>query len=244
MALQKTFLLIEGKQVPAKIYREYRRSVRASIGKNAAILRMPAFLSKNDEKKQMDWFVSWVTEQLDKSETLQKRFWGKNYKDGDLIRVGIRQYQISIEYTDRKTHSGKLKNGIIYLKLSLEDQGAHLTKSIRTLLSRVVAQDFHPYITRKVNELNQLYFQKSVKSVNLKYNQTNWGSCSTKNNINLSTRLLFAPEEVIDYVIIHELAHLEEMNHSSRFWKLVSDAMPDYREKEKWLKQNGHLCSF
>jgi predicted metal-dependent hydrolase len=78
----------------------------------------------------------------------------------------------------------------------------------------------------------------------LKYNQTNWGSCSTRGNINLSTRLLFAPDDVIDYVIIHELAHLLEMNHSNRFWNIVKKAMPEYREKEVWLKKNGHLCDF
>ncbi|MCB0682671.1 MAG: M48 family metallopeptidase, partial [Saprospiraceae bacterium] len=65
-----------------------------------------------------------------------------------------------------------------------------------------------------------------------------------KRNINLSTRLLFAPPKVIDYVIIHELAHLVEMNHSRRFWDLVAAAMPDYEEQEKWLKKFGHRCDF
>ncbi|MDV7393186.1 M48 family metallopeptidase, partial [Arthrospira platensis SPKY1] len=77
-----------------------------------------------------------------------------------------------------------------------------------------------------------------------KYNSSNWGSCSSGRNINLSTRLLFAPPAVQDYVIIHELAHLVELNHSDRFWKLVSEIMPDYEEKEKWLKEYGHLCEF
>jgi predicted metal-dependent hydrolase len=111
-------------------------------------------------------------------------------------------------------------------------------------LSRVVAQDFKPDMIRRVNELNNLYFKKPVNSLNFKYNQSNWGSCSNKGNLNLSTRLLFAPDDVVDYVIIHELAHLIELNHSPRFWKLVSDAMPDYKLKEKWLKENGHLCHF
>ena len=151
---------------------------------------------------------------------------------------------MKFNFSDRRTHNGKLKNGVITLDLSLGDQETHLQKSIKHLLSRLVAQDFMPSITRKVNELNRIHFQKPIKSVSLKYNQTNWGSCSSKGNVNLSTRLLFAPEEVIDYVIIHELAHLTELNHSPRFWKLVSDAMPDYKEKEKWLKEHGRHCNF
>ena len=62
--------------------------------------------------------------------------------------------------------------------------------------------------------------------------------------MNLSTRLLFAPKDVIDYVIIHELAHLYEMNHSKKFWNIVSQVMPNYKEKEKWLSKNGRLCDF
>jgi predicted metal-dependent hydrolase len=95
-----------------------------------------------------------------------------------------------------------------------------------------------------VNELNFQFFKKPIKSVNFKYNHSNWGSCSQSGNLNFSSRLLFAPDDVQDYVIIHELAHLVELNHSDRFWKLVSDAMPNYAEKEKWLKVNSNACRF
>jgi predicted metal-dependent hydrolase len=62
--------------------------------------------------------------------------------------------------------------------------------------------------------------------------------------LNFSSRLLFAPQDVQDYVIIHELAHLIELNHSDAFWQLVADAMPNYSEKENWLKENGAACRF
>jgi predicted metal-dependent hydrolase len=99
-------------------------------------------------------------------------------------------------------------------------------------------------VTRRVHELNARHYQKPVKAVHLKYNHSNWGSCSSKGNINLSTRLLFAPAFVLDYVIIHELAHLIEMNHSDRFWKHVSRAMPDYQKAERWLKKHGSNMSY
>lgn len=240
----KTYISVTGKKVPARIYWETRKDVRASIGKKAAILRMPYFITKEDQQKQFQWFTDWVNGQFQKSPELQQRFFGKGYRDGDVLKVGAREYLLKFNFSDRKTHSGKLKNGVIHLSLSQNDTEAHLQKSIKSLLSRLVAQDFLPQITRKVNELNRLYFQQPIQSVHLKYTQSNWGSCSSKRNINLSTRLLFAPEPVIDYVIIHELAHLIEMNHSPRFWKLVGDAMPDYKEKEAWLKANGKYCNF
>lgn len=240
----KIHIDVAGKKVPAKIYWERRNNVRASIGKKAAILRMPYGITAADQDKQFKWFTNWVNQQFASNPELHDRFFGKGYKDGDTLKVGAKEYILKFNFSDRKTHSGKLKNGIITLDLSREDREPHLQKSIKHLLSRLVAQDFLPHIIRKVNELNRLHFQQPIKSVNLKYNQTNWGSCSSKGNVNLSTRLLFAPESVIDYVIIHELAHLIELNHSPRFWKLVSDAMPDYKEKEEWLKKNGKFCNF
>ena len=78
----------------------------------------------------------------------------------------------------------------------------------------------------------------------MKYNHSNWGSCSEKGNINISTRALFTPNDVLDYLYVHELAHLVEQNHSNSFWTLVQKAMPDYKEKQKWLKENGGKCKF
>ena len=65
--------------------------------------------------------------------------------------------------------------------------------------------------------------------------RTRWGSCSSKGNLNFSWRLMLAGEREIDYVVVHELAHLREMNHSPRFWAVVEAALPDYRERRKSL---------
>lgn len=63
-----------------------------------------------------------------------------------------------------------------------------------------------------------------------------FGSCSSKGNLNFSFRLALYPVEAIDYVIVHELAHLKEMNHSKRFWKIVEKYLPDYKERQKLLR--------
>jgi predicted metal-dependent hydrolase len=241
---EQSFLKIEGKDIPLKIYRERRRNVRVSMGKNSVILRMPSAMNISQQMQQIEWCKTWVVKQLNKDSDLQNRYVPKNYKTGDTIQVGERIYRLYVERSENKTHSARLINGVIYLSMNYNDDSAHIHKSMKLLISRIVGQDFHPSIVRRVNELNRLYFQKPVQNVRLKYNRTNWGSCSVKGNVNLSTRLLFAPDEVIDYVIIHELSHMIEMNHSTRFWKIVSNIMPDYNEKEKWLKKNGHMCDF
>ena len=71
--------------------------------------------------------------------------------------------------------------------------------------------------------------------------RTRWGSCGSKGSINFSWRLVMAPLPVIDYVVVHELAHLKELNHSKAFWALVKGVLPDYKGRHRWMKNNGHL---
>ncbi|MGD0279569.1 MAG: SprT family zinc-dependent metalloprotease [Smithella sp.] len=70
--------------------------------------------------------------------------------------------------------------------------------------------------------------------------QQRWGSCSEDNSLAFSFRLIMAPPEVIDYVIIHELMHIRQKNHSSKFWNLVVGLMPNYKEHRRWLRDNNH----
>lgn len=69
---------------------------------------------------------------------------------------------------------------------------------------------------------------------------TRWGSCSSKKNLNFSYRLILTPKEMVDYVIVHELCHLRQMNHSKKFWKEVGTIMPDYKRREQRLKKNSY----
>lgn len=243
-SVKTTIIDIDGNPIPAKIYREFRNNVRASIGKKAAILRLPNHLSSTEQTKNLQWFESWVRKQFDKSENLKNQFFPTPYEDGDLLHVGDKTYVLRISTSDLKTHSAKLRENVINIRLTSKDSFFNAQKSIPTLLSRVIAKDFMPAIKARVLELNDRFFGSSINEVRLKNNQSNWGSCSSSGNINLSTRLLFAPNDVIDYVIIHELAHTKEMNHSKKFWNIVERIIPNYKEKEKWLKVNNHLCNF
>jgi hypothetical protein len=79
-----------------------------------------------------------------------------------------------------------------------------------------------------------------VNQVRIKEQRTLWGSCSSRNNINLNFLLIMAPLKVIDYVIIHELVHTIHKNHSVNFWNAVEAIMPNYKEAKLWLKENGY----
>jgi len=98
----------------------------------------------------------------------------------------------------------------------------------------------------KITERVNLYLTQT----DLKYNRLGitkarkrWGSCGRNNNLNFSWRLIMAPLRIIDYVVAHEVAHLEHKNHSRRFWNKVSALFPDYKQSRKWLRENDHLLT-
>ena len=91
---------------------------------------------------------------------------------------------------------------------------------------------------------NRLHFRERINSIRLKYVHSRWGSCANNGNLNFSTKILLAPENIMDHIIIHELAHLKEMNHGPRFWKWVEKADPDYLRHEAWLTKNGDKLDF
>ena len=73
--------------------------------------------------------------------------------------------------------------------------------------------------------------------ISMRNQKTRWGSCSSNGNLNFNNRLLFVPKELVDYVVVHELAHRKEMNHSNAFWNVVEKYMPDYKERRKKLRE-------
>ncbi len=78
-------------------------------------------------------------------------------------------------------------------------------------------------------------------NITIRNQRTRWGSCSSKGNLNFNCLLMLAPREVLDSVVVHELCHLKEMNHSKRFYSEVLKVFPNYYECDKWLKENGKI---
>lgn len=111
-------------------------------------------------------------------------------------------------------------------------------KSVHKAIDRFLKGRAEQYIIETV-----LIFAKQMNTtynnVSFKAQSTRWGSCSSKGNLNFNWKLIHTPKEVINYVIIHELAHRTHMNHSVEFWKLVEQFDPEYRIHRGWLKRNG-----
>jgi len=93
---------------------------------------------------------------------------------------------------------------------------------------------------KRVQEIAEAYGFE-YNRVTIRDQSTRWGSCSSQKNLNFNWRLYLAPVEISDYVIVHELAHTQQMNHSKAFWSIVQAVLPDYKERRKWLRANERM---
>jgi len=242
--MEKEIININGNDHLVKIYTERRNSTRVSITKSGINIRVPKNLVMFGRERAISQMKNWAIKKIIEMPQLVQKEELKKYVSGDtLIVLGI-IYTIEITEKDALRSSGRIKNDTILLRVSSKRSGDARHKDVSSLLSKVLAKKYHQYVSSRVYHHNNLHFRKDINNIFLKNHKSKWGSCSSTGNINLSTRLFFAPSDVLDYVIIHELAHLVEHNHSRNFWNLVEQAMPDYKDKKKWLNGHGHRCRF
>lgn len=101
---------------------------------------------------------------------------------------------------------------------------------------KILKEHAREFVELKLVKFNE-YYSLNFNSVNIKNYKSQWGSCSNKNNLNFTYKLIFLPEKLAEYVVVHELCHLKEFNHSPRFWELVAETIPDYKTYERRLKK-------
>ncbi len=156
-----------------------------------------------------------------------------------LVRAPLRADAATINQMI-KSHEGWI---IDKLKKVNENKQALEKEKIRKL-TREELEDLARRASRIIPK-KVFYFSKivgvSYGRITIRNQSTIWGSCTKKGNLNFNCMLILAPEEIIDYVVVHELCHRKEMNHSKAFWQQVENVLPDYKSCEKWLKENGSL---
>jgi len=237
-------LEVNGIRYLVKIHFEKRKNCRVSVRKKTINIRIPSFLDKDEKVKQLERMKTWAERKIIEKPEKFRPEPQKEYENYDLLKIGDEKYRLMIKFKDKKSSSAQLNGNTIQLFISDNLPKEKQNNHISTLISRCVGSKRLPKLQNKIKALNNEHFNQKISKIFFKYNKSNWGSCSRKRNINISTRLLFAPDNVLEYVCIHELAHLLENNHSKKFWMLVEKAMPDYEEKERWLKENGDTCRF
>jgi len=223
------------------VYFENINKLRSSVRiKNKEIhIKISKLLKGKKRDETLEVFLNWATKRLSH---FSKDFIEPVYKNKGKICTHNKIYEIEVIEENRQNSRIILENDFL-IRVFLNNQigKTEKQKKIKFLAQKKIIEDQTPYLKELIKELNDLYFCEKYNEVRFKRVGQRFGSCSNLRNINIAFKLLFAPREVFRYVCIHELAHLKEFNHSKKFWALVKEAMPEYKEQEKWLKLNGFM---
>jgi len=230
--------------IPLVIYRELRHNWRIAIAQQSVNLRIPLIDSPDQPGDPVQWAMKWIKKKFASEPQIFNRFFLKAPTDGKIYQTVFGAYTLRIVQANRKTAGGQVVDRELIVKCpNLWNEGMR-ADGLPRVVSKLLAHALHDDFFHKIMDLNDRYYQFVVEGLSFKYNKSNWGSCSHDGNLTFSTRLFLAPEPVVDYVIIHELAHLRHHNHSRAFWDLVAAAMPDYRRCTAWLKEHGNDLYF
>lgn len=188
-----------------------------------AEVRCPKGTAAEDIDKFVSRHYEWIKNALERKREV--------IKERENFRIGERAYLLGKEYPIKYLNGRKygFREGYFYLPEGISEYGA---KEEMICIYKRLAKNI---ILPRASEIAEVMGCRLMK-IGITSARTRWGSCSGKNSINFSWRLVMASREAIDYVIIHELVHTEEHNHGKRFWELVEAAMPEYRKAEEELK--------
>lgn len=207
-----------------------RRNVAMQVARDGTVvIKSPTDI---DDEKLYNLALEhkdWIEKQLEK---LKERKLFKEYKDGEKFLYLGNEYELRIV---KQKEPLTLKDGYFYLSDKyLDDTRTVFIKWYKKQAKEIISERVKYYAELGGYKYNKIFF-KDLRSKN--------GSCSMYGNLNFDWKLIMAPSDVIDYMVVHELSHLKEFNHSERFWKLVEALIPDYKEKRKWLKENDYLLN-
>ena len=161
----------------------------------------------------------------------------KEYVNGESFSYLGRNYRLKI-IEDAESSEVKLRNGYFEVSLPKRVKADRRIETIRSMLSQWYAEYALGRLTEKTDRYANI-LKVRPKSLKVRDYKSRWGSCSSVGDISYNWRIIMAPHAVKDYVVVHELCHLIEHNHSPQYWKQVERITPDWKEHQQWLRENG-----
>ncbi|NPV91210.1 MAG: M48 family metallopeptidase [Firmicutes bacterium] len=240
MALKKgqrnesRFLEIDGSPVPLTVERRSGiKNISLRVTAQGVAIKVPRIVSNAEVDRLIENRRDWMTRHWrrlrDAAEAAARRTRENQvYYLGRLCRVLVCGESAPIPRGRQVQLEGDIF--VVYLPAGESEWEPELQKWLREQAARTIKK-------RLAIISHKLHYR--YQSVSIRDQKTRWGSCSSHRHLSFNWRLIMMPPEVLDYVIVHELCHLEELRHSPRFWSLVETAMPDYRQHRQWLRRNG-----
>lgn len=215
-----------------QLIRSKRKTVAIIVQRDGkVIVRAPLKASERQIRQFVESKIGWIGEKKiqmqEQAPALQRKFTA-----GERFPYLGQDYALSVVSGPR---AGLRFEGGFSLNQNSQAEAALLFEKWYKAAARKV-------LTERV----RLYAQKfglKYQKIRISSARTRWGSCSSRGTLSFTWRLVMAPLEVVDYVVVHELAHLRVQNHSAAFWAEVAQMMPDFKRQRDWLKKNGRFLT-
>ena len=218
----------------SKIIKTKRKTITLQITKDGKlIVKAPFGVSKKTIQKIVTKHKDWIEKKKKEILSRAPKFVKKEFVNGEGFLYLGKYYKLRI--VDKQD-----------TPLLFDNNHFYLLRDYLPVAKEVFIDWYKKKAYEKISERVEWYAKKRGFVYNkIKITKANqrWGSCSSRGNLNFSWRLIMAPLPVVDYVVVHELVHLEEKNHSKSFWIKVKMLMPDYEKHKDWLKRNGYLLT-
>ena len=214
-----------------KLMRSKRKTLSLIVEADGTLtVRAPLRMKEADIHRFIEVKESWIKRK--QARAREEAVAPRQYADGE------RFWYLGREIPLRIVPDGKpalVVDGAFKLARSAQPQAG-------TVFTAWYKKQARKVLTERVDYFSSKYNFK-VGKLRISSARTRWGSCSSKKTLSFTWRLVMAPLDVIDYVVVHELCHLNEMSHSKTFWAQVEIILPDYKNRRKWLKKNGRFLN-
>lgn len=216
-----------------------KRSKKPSIKVNMEGVEvvLPAHAHSDYADRMMRDYAEWVLKKVALFDEMRKRQQNQSAQIRKTLLVHGKEVLVCYDPSRKNGRGSKIRidSGRIILPVSGRSRaGAAL--SLQKHLKELARAEINALAAALSQKMGTAFTRITIRD-----QRTRWGACSARKSLSFNWRLVMAPPEVTEYVVIHELAHLIEMNHSMRFWKIVEKHCPDYKKRRLWLKKNGHL---
>lgn len=224
---------IEGQKVYHRVKKSRQATrVRIKYRQGLFTLVVPENIDINSEevlKQNSDWILRKIEDFREIEEEIPFR----NYQAGEVYSVLGEEKVVKVE----TSRSNSVNEDIVLASHLVDRTGIkdQLEKALRNFVRSAIEEKVDSFSDRISGEHNRVYIRDQ---------KTRWGSCSGQDNLNFNWRLVFGPEKVLEYVVVHEMVHLEHRDHSEKFWRRVEEILPNYSESREWLNENSHKLVF
>jgi predicted metal-dependent hydrolase len=223
---------IAGKTIPYKIRVSTRaRRLRITVSACGVTVTLPNGVPQREAERFLQQNAVWLNAQLERSSRLAK----PSPLPADVILWHGEAVQLQrIEEADRKSRV-KVEESKGRLKVYMPDGSKASTRlAAETWMRSNARAEIEQVVMEQARRMNA-----RPKAISIRDQRTRWGSCSSRGNLAFNWRLVMTPPGVLQYVVVHELAHLFELNHSKDFWDIVAKYFPDYKKARTWLRKNA-----